>query len=69
MSTVQPTAELQHTPIGVNSACPAYVTTDLTGHTGYMMLAEGARLPVACALAGGNAVSGRFVEPDGETHW
>jgi hypothetical protein len=30
---------------------------------------EGARLPVEYALLDQDAVSGRFVEPDGDTPW
>lgn len=69
MLTVQLAAELRDTPIVVNSVSPGYVKTDLTGHAGFMTPEEGARLPVEYALLGENAVSGRFVEPDGETPW
>lgn len=69
MLTVQLAAELRGTPICVNSVSPGYVQTDLTGHTGYMTAEEGARLPVRYALMGDDAVSGRFIEPDGETPW
>ena len=67
--TVQLAAELRGTPIVVNSVSPGYVKTDLTGHTGFMTPEEGARLPVEYALLGEEAVSGRFVEPAGETPW
>ena len=69
MLTVQLAAELRDTPIVVNSVSPGYVKTDLTGHTGFMTPEEGARLPVKYALRGEGAISGRFVEPDGETPW
>lgn len=69
MLTVQLAAELRDTPILVNSVSPGYVKTDLTGHNGYMTPEEGARLPVKYALLGADAVSGRFVEPDGGTPW
>lgn len=69
MLTVQLAAELRETPIVVNSVSPGYVKTDLTGHTGFMTPEEGARLPVEYALLGEQAVSGRFVEPAGETPW
>ncbi|HET8726796.1 MAG TPA: SDR family NAD(P)-dependent oxidoreductase, partial [Alphaproteobacteria bacterium] len=69
MLTVQLAAELQRTPIAVNSVCPGYVKTDLTGHAGFMTPKEGARLPVKYALMGEDAISGRFVEPDGHTPW
>lgn len=69
MLTAQLAAELQDTPIVVNSVSPGYVKTDLTGGAGFMTPEEGARLPVEYALLGENAVSGRFVEPGGETPW
>jgi len=69
MLTVQLAAELRDTPIVINSVSPGYVKTDLTGHTGFMTPEEGARLPVEYALLGKDAVSGRFVEPAGETPW
>ncbi len=69
MLTVQLAAELKDTPIVVNSVAPGYVKTDLTGGNGYMTPAEGARLPVQYALLGDDAVSGRFVEPQGVVAW
>jgi len=68
MLTVQLSQELADTAITVNSVSPGFVKTDLTG-LGFMTPEEGARLPVHYALMGANAVSGRFVEPDGETPW
>jgi len=69
MLTVQLAAELKDTAIVVNSVAPGYVKTDLTGHNGFMTPEEGARLPVKYALLGGDAVSGRFVEPAGDAPW
>ena len=69
MLTVQLAEELRGTPIVVNSISPGFVKTDLNGHTGVMTPEEGARLPVEYALLGEDAVSGRFVEPGGETPW
>ena len=69
MLTVQLAAELQGTPIAVNSVCPGYVKTDLTGHAGSMTPLEGAKLPVKYALLGVDAVSVCFVDPDGVTPW
>jgi NAD(P)-dependent dehydrogenase (short-subunit alcohol dehydrogenase family) len=69
MLTVQLSAELRDTPIVVNSVSPGYVKTDLTGHNGFMTPEEGAKLPVEYALLEGDAVSGRFTEPGGETPW
>lgn len=69
MLTVQLAAELKDTSIVVNSIAPGYVKTDLTGGNGFMTPAEGARLPVKYALLGSDAVTGRFVEPDGNVPW
>ncbi|MET3777646.1 SDR family oxidoreductase [Rhizobium alvei] len=69
MLTVQLAAELKNTQIVVNAVAPGYVRTDLTGGQGFMTPAEGARLPVQYALLGDDAVSGRFVEPQGEVAW
>jgi len=68
MLTVQLGEELRDTKIVVNSVSPGFVKTDLTGY-GVMTPEEGARLPVQYALLGADAVSGRFVEPDGATPW
>jgi len=69
MLTVQLAQELGDTPIVVNSVSPGFVKTDLTGHAGFMTPEEGAKMPVRYALLGEDAVSGRFVEPNGETPW
>jgi NAD(P)-dependent dehydrogenase (short-subunit alcohol dehydrogenase family) len=69
MLTVQLAAELKNTSIVVNSVAPGYVMTDLTGGNGFMTPAEGARLPVQYALLGADAVTGRFVEPEGTVSW
>ena len=69
MLTVQLAAELKNTSIVVNSVAPGYVKTDLTGGNGFMTPAEGARLPVEYALLGPDAVSGSFIEPQGNVPW
>lgn len=69
MLTVQLAAQLQGTGIAINSVCPGYVKTDLTGGAGFMTPEEGARLPVHYALLADAGVTGRFVEPDGVTPW
>ena len=69
MLTVQLAQELRGTPHVVNSVSPGFVKTDLTGGNGFMTPEEGARLPVEYALLGEGAVSGRFVEPGGESPW
>lgn len=66
MLTVQLHEALRGTNVRVNSVSPGFVKTDLTGY-GTMTPEEGARLPVQYAL--GADVSGRFVEPAGETPW
>ncbi|KKB08545.1 short-chain dehydrogenase [Devosia geojensis] len=69
MLTVQLAAELKDTSIVVNAVAPGYVRTDLTGGNGFMTPAEGARLPVEYAVLGPDAVTGRFVEPQGNAPW
>lgn len=69
MLTVQLAAELRDTPMAVNAVAPGYVRTGLTGGNGFMTAAEGARLPVQYALLEDDAVSGRFVEPQGAVPW
>ncbi|MCX5496474.1 SDR family oxidoreductase [Kaistia dalseonensis] len=68
MLTVQLSEELRDTRIAVNSVSPGFVKTDMTG-LGFLTPEQGARLPVAFALQGEDAVSGRFVEASGETPW
>jgi NAD(P)-dependent dehydrogenase (short-subunit alcohol dehydrogenase family) len=69
MLTVQLAEELKGTSAVINSVSPGFVKTDLNGNTGFMTPEQGAKLPVEYALLGDNAVSGRFVEPGGETPW
>lgn len=69
MLTIQLAAELRDTSIVVNSIAPGYVKTDLTAGNGFMTPAEGARLPVEYALLGADAVSGKFVAPEGQVAW
>ena len=66
MLTIQLHEELQAEGIKVNSVSPGFVKTDLTGY-GELTPEEGARLPAEYAL--GAKVSGRFLEPGGETPW
>lgn len=69
MLTVQLAQELKDTPIVVTSVSPGYVKTDLNGHSGFLTPEEGARVPVEFALMGQGALSGRFVDADGDTPW
>ena len=69
MLTVQLSEEFRGTPHAVNSVSPGYVKTDLTGQNGFLTPEQGAKTPVAFALLGNEAVSGRFVHSDGETAW
>jgi NAD(P)-dependent dehydrogenase (short-subunit alcohol dehydrogenase family) len=66
MLTIQLHEELRGTNIKVNSICPGFVKTDLTGY-GTISPEEGARLPTEYAL---NATgSGGFFEQDGKLPW
>jgi NAD(P)-dependent dehydrogenase (short-subunit alcohol dehydrogenase family) len=69
MLTVQLSAELRDTPHVVNSVSPGYVKTDLTGHNGFLTPDQGAKTPVHFALLGEDAVSGRFVDANGDAAW
>jgi NAD(P)-dependent dehydrogenase (short-subunit alcohol dehydrogenase family) len=69
MLTVQLSEELRGTPHVVNSVSPGYVKTDLTGGTGFLTPEQGAKTPVQFALLGDDAVSGRFVNSNGEIAW
>jgi len=69
MLTVQLAEELKGTSIVINSVSPGFVKTDLNGNTGFMNPEQGAKLPVAYALLGDDAVSGHFLEPGGQTPW
>ena len=69
MLTVQLSQELRGAPHVVNSVSPGYVKTDLTGDAGFLTPDQGAKIPVKFALLGADAVSGRFVQADGETPW
>lgn len=69
MLTVQLSEELRNTPHVVNSVSPGYTKTDLTGGNGFLTAEQAARTPVAFALLGEGAVSGRFVDVDGGIAW
>ncbi len=69
MLTVQLAGELRDSHIVVNSACPGYVKTDLTGNAGYLSPAQAAVLPVKLALQSDVEPQGRFVSADGSVAW
>jgi NAD(P)-dependent dehydrogenase (short-subunit alcohol dehydrogenase family) len=69
MLTVLLSAELRDSLIVVNSVCPGYVDTDLSGHRGILSPAEAARMPVRLALLGEQQLSGKFLNVDGEIPW
>ncbi len=48
---------------------PVDLSSDLTGHNGFMAPEEGAKLPAKYALLGEGVFSGQFVAPSGETSW
>jgi NAD(P)-dependent dehydrogenase (short-subunit alcohol dehydrogenase family) len=69
MLTVQLSEEFRDTPHVVNSISPGYAKTDLTGNKGFITAKQAAKTPVQFALLGDDAVSGRFVDVDGEIAW
>ncbi|WP_319518890.1 SDR family oxidoreductase [uncultured Martelella sp.] len=70
MLTVELAEELRDSSIVVNSVCPGFVKTDLSGQTGTTLPAQAAKMPVRCALLGSqDAFSGRFVDAAGEIPW
>jgi NAD(P)-dependent dehydrogenase (short-subunit alcohol dehydrogenase family) len=69
MLTVQLSEELRDTPHVVNSISPGYAKTDLTGNKGFITAEQAAKTPVQFALLEDDAVSGRFVDADGEIAW
>ncbi|KAJ3647386.1 hypothetical protein Zmor_019265 [Zophobas morio] len=57
----------QETPnrnISVNSVHPGYIKTDMTGHTGFGTIEEGARAPLFLALEAEN-LKGQYIWKDG----
>lgn len=66
MLTVRLSEELKGTNVTVNSVCPGFVKTDLTGY-GAVTPEKGAELPVQYALTGEGA--GLFIGPGGRTPW
>jgi NAD(P)-dependent dehydrogenase (short-subunit alcohol dehydrogenase family) len=69
MLTIQLAQELRNTKIVVNSVCPGFVKTDLSGNRGDLLPADAAKVPVRYALLGHDAVSGHFIDKDGEVRW
>jgi NAD(P)-dependent dehydrogenase (short-subunit alcohol dehydrogenase family) len=69
MLTVQLSEELRETPHVVNSISPGYAKTDLTGNKGFITADQAAKTPVQFALLAEDAVSGRFVDANGEIAW
>ncbi|WP_136066733.1 SDR family oxidoreductase [Modicisalibacter radicis] len=70
MLTVELAEELRESSIIVNSVCPGFVKTDLTGQQGEVLPSEAAKVPVRCALLSSEeAFSGRFLDTAGEIPW
>jgi NAD(P)-dependent dehydrogenase (short-subunit alcohol dehydrogenase family) len=69
MLTVQLTAELKDKNIIANSVCPGFVKTDLNGHRGHLIPAEGASEAVRLALQADGEIAGQFRNADGIVPW
>jgi NAD(P)-dependent dehydrogenase (short-subunit alcohol dehydrogenase family) len=69
MFTVNLAYELRDTNIKVNSACPGYVATDLTGHKGPLTVEEGAIEIVRLAQLPEDGPSGGFFRKEGSWPW
>ena len=69
MLTVQLAYELRDTTIKVNSADPGYTATDLNGHTGRQIIAEGALEPVRLALLPADGPTGGYSATEGPLPW
>ncbi len=68
MLSVQLAYEFRDGSIAVNSVNPGYTATDLNGNSGPQTAAEGAAEIVRVALLE-PAVTGKFLETDGELPW
>jgi NAD(P)-dependent dehydrogenase (short-subunit alcohol dehydrogenase family) len=69
MLTVHLSEVFRGTPHAVNSVSPGFVMTDLTGGSGFLTPEDGAKTPVRYALHEDGAVSGRFLNANGEIAW
>jgi NAD(P)-dependent dehydrogenase (short-subunit alcohol dehydrogenase family) len=67
--TVKYANELRDTPIKVNSACPGYVATDLTGNNGARSPEEAAEIVVRLATLGADGPTAGFFDVDGPVAW
>ena len=67
--TVKYANELRDTPIKVNSACPGYVATDLTGNNGARSPKEAAEVVVRLATLGADGPTAGFFDADGPVPW
>lgn len=61
--------ELEQENIKVNAVCPGFTATDLNNFNGTKTPEEGARHPLAVALAGPNGPTGTFSTIDGVMPW
>lgn len=69
MLTVQLAQEFRDSNIVVTSVCPGFVKTDLNDNSADVLPEEAAKTPVHYALFGDYAVSGHFVDKNGELPW
>ncbi|WP_228643499.1 SDR family NAD(P)-dependent oxidoreductase [Microtetraspora sp. AC03309] len=61
--------ELSESGILVNAVDPGHCATDLTGHTGTRMAAEGAAMAVRMATITGDGPTGTFSSEEGQLPW
>jgi len=69
MLTILLAKELQQTPIKVNSVSPGYVSTDFTGHQGWLSVEQGAAVPVTYATLPADGPTGGFFGANGPIPW
>ena len=67
--TIQMANWLKDTPIKINSACPGYCATDLTGNSSSRTAAQGAVTPAKLALLPEDGPFGGFFEDAGIAPW
>ena len=67
--TIQYAKELADTNILINSACPGFVATDLTGFRGHRTPEQGAAIAVKLATLPDDGPTGGFFDDAGVVAW